>query len=126
MDTHSSAIIVGQQLEIDTAFQAHSQRPLHTPEKDATTSSPPKSSSSEGNNRTDGAYVLSPPTTASESARLDVQHDLWAISLGGRLHITPLDPKKTYKVNSISLSLSLSKYSFPSPSVQSNPIRTLH
>lgn len=98
-DTQISTIIVGQQLEIDTALQPLSQKSTHTPEKDATTSSPPTPPSNDRTTRTDGAYVLSPPTTATESARLDVQHDLWAISLGGRLHITPLDPKKAYKVN---------------------------
>ena len=104
MDVQTSNMIVGQQLEIDTDWQPLSQKHISEPEKGATTSTPSKPSSSEETKLTDGAYILSPPTTANESARLDVQHDLWTISIGGRLHITPLDPRKAYKVGNYHLS----------------------
>ena len=99
MDTQTSATIVGQRVEIDPDWQSHSQLSFQDLEKDSTISSAPTPPSSEEVTRTEGAYILSPPTTATEAARLDVQHTLWGISLGGRLHVTALDPLRAYKVS---------------------------
>ena len=43
-------------------------------------------------------YPLLPSSTASEAARLSDQHQLWYMSLGNRLYLSPLNLEKACKV----------------------------
>lgn len=91
--------IICQILEVDPNFQptAHEQNDM-TRQDDATPS-PPNNPSIKDVNGSDQAYAPPPPSTAGEAARLDVQHGLWAKTLGERLYISPLDKEQVHTVS---------------------------
>ncbi|KAH7305264.1 S-adenosyl-L-methionine-dependent methyltransferase [Stachybotrys elegans] len=42
-------------------------------------------------------YVMTKPDDATEKSRLDLQHYIWLLTLGGNLHLTPL-PENLHKI----------------------------
>lgn len=95
--------IIGQVLEIDRDFQPTRPEQIGVGRQDAATSPPPNQASVKDIDHSEQAYAPPPPSTAGETARLDVQHGLWARTLCGRLSISPLDNERIHRVGSTHL-----------------------